>query len=139
MCGYSSFPASIRLYRRRITRHRTWLECPKGRLFDLEDSQDSLRSLRGGIYTLHAAALVDPRCCTFVHTRTLPIVVAVSCRARVPTSGLGAVPKTDSFLCCGMECSGEYVSTITSTYVRNQRTAVFGNAPNQLVGTHASP
>ena len=40
----------------------------------------------------------------------------------------GAVPKNDSFLGCGREYSGEYVSTITSTYGRNQRPAVFWHA-----------
>ncbi len=36
-----------------------------------------------------------------------------------------AFPKTSNFLDCGREHSGEYVSTSTCTYVRNQRTAVF--------------
>ncbi len=36
-----------------------------------------------------------------------------------------AVRKTGSFLGCGREYSGEYVSTITSTYKRSYITAVF--------------
>ena len=39
-----------------------------------------------------------------------------------------AFRKTSSFLGCGREYSGEYVSTSTSTYVRSQRTAVFWHA-----------
>ncbi len=37
-------------------------------------------------------------------------------------------PKTSSFMDCGREYSGEYVSTNTSKYVCNQRTAVFWRA-----------
>ncbi len=39
------------------------------------------------------------RRCTSVHSLTIPIVslVPVSCGARVPTSGLGAIPKTSVF------------------------------------------
>ena len=65
--------------------------------------------------------------CAFAyHTNS----VLVSCGARVPASGLGAATKTGSFLVCGREYSGEYVSTSTSTYVRSQRTAVFWAVPS---------
>ena len=38
----------------------------------LKGSRASLRSLRGGLGTIHAATLVDPRRCTSVNTRTFP-------------------------------------------------------------------
>jgi hypothetical protein len=38
--------------------------------------------------------------------------------------------KTCSFLGCGRENSGEYVSTSTSKYVRNQRSAIFWHVPS---------
>ena len=47
-----------------------------------------------------------------------------------PASELGLGGKTGSFLVCGREYSGEYVSTSTSTYVRSQRTAVFWAVPS---------
>ena len=40
---------------------------------DLKKNQASLWNLLGSHCTLHAAALVDPRRFTYVHTRTLPV------------------------------------------------------------------
>ena len=54
---------------------------------------------------------------------------AVSCGARVLAGRLGVDLKTYSFLGCGREYSGGYVSTSTSTYVRNSRTTVFWHVP----------
>jgi len=69
-----------------MTRHRKWLECPKGRLFGVEEESSLSSELTRRPYTLHAASLVDPRRCKSLHMRTLPIVVALSCGARVPAS-----------------------------------------------------
>ena len=68
-----------------------------------------------------------PRLCeqewSTVHIRRVCVVC-------LTTRSLAGMPgqKTSSFLDCGREYSGEYVSTSTSTYVRSQRTAVFGHA-----------
>ena len=120
-----------------MTHPRTWSGCPRERSLGVERSQ----AASGGFFsaaTLHARrrscrASALHVCAFAYHTNS----VLVSCGARVPASGLGAVPKTCSFLVCGREYSGEYVSTSTSTYVRSQRTAVFWHDPNQLVGTLA--
>jgi hypothetical protein len=100
--------------RRRLANGGGW-SARRGVCLELKRSQDFHWSTRGGLYILHAAAFVDPRRCTYVHTRTLPIVVAVSWGARVPASGLGQSRKLAVFWAAGGSTRG---STLVRVRVR---------------------
>ena len=135
MCGPSAVPRMPRRWWRAMMRLPTWSVCPRKRYLEVEEkSRVFSRFLLGGHAparrrSCRASAL---GVCAFAF---MPIVVLVPvfCGARVPANGLGAYLTICSFLGCGREYSGEYVSTSTSTStsVRRQRTAVFGHAPDQ--------